>query len=232
MRRLGVIASSAPLLDAPDLRDYTTVYDFYSSPFPLLRPDYSEGDLILAVIAANRDAEFDGTFSPPSGWANAFSFSYVGPFGDPLQVVGFYKFADASEPSSYSFTHNLFSTLVAASVMSFSSAAGIHGVNAIEDFYEFSINETQVAPGPSSSLSSEPIRIDIYAAMGFFEFETKYDLSSYTGQYDVEYNILTFNGVVHFLFDKTGSTSPTSMNFDTIADASGIGISLLITSKF
>ena len=232
MRRLGVIASSVPPANPPALRDYTTVYDFFASPFSLPRPNYAAGDLMLAVIVSNRDSEFDGTFFPPSGWASAFAFNYVGPFGDPIQVVGFYKFAGPSEPSSYSFTHSLFSAKVAASIMSFSDAAGLHGTAAIEDFYEFSVSETQLAPGPTSGSSSDPIRVDIYAAMGFFEFETKYNISTYTGNVDQDYNILTFSGVVHFIFDGSGSLAPTAMNFQSIADASGIGVSFLVTSKY
>jgi hypothetical protein len=236
MRRTGVVSSSVlKVVPAPLLRAFTTDDlsdpDLTGSPFTLTTPTHEEGDLLLAVFSDGRSTD-EGTFSPPAGWSSAFSFNFVDSFfGDAIQLVGFYKFAGSSEPSTYSFSHNLFFVAGTAAIMSFSSAAGVGQSDYIADFYDSIGNPTQSAPSVTGS-TTQPIRVDIYSAMSFFEGDVSWDLSTYSGSYDNQFYISCDKGGTQFVFDYSGSNSATSMDFFALGDAPGIAASFHIASNF
>lgn len=235
MRRFGIFASSVlKVIPTPLLRSFTTDDlsdpDLTDSPFTLSTPTHEEGDLLLAILSDGRSTG-EGTFSPPSGWSNAFSFNWVDPFfGDAIQVVGFYKFAGPSEPATYSFTHNLFFVGGTAAIMSFANATGVEKSHYIGDFYDSIGNPTQSAP-PATASTSDTIRVDIYSAMSFFEGDVSWDLPTYSGLYNNEFYVTCAKGGTQFLFDDSGSTSGTSMDFYSLGDAPGIAASFHILSS-
>lgn len=236
MRRSGVISSSVQkIVPAPLLAGFETNNlsdpELTGSPFTLNRPSVQEGDLLLAVLSDGRSTD-EGTFYAPAGWSSAFSFNFVDPgFFDAIQVVGFYKFAGPSEPSSYSFSHDLFFVAGTAAIMSFSNAAGVGAASHIADYYDSIGNPTQSAPSVSGS-TTQPIRVDVYSAMSYFESIVSWDLTTYSGSYDDEFYVACDKGGTQFVFDYSGSTASTSMDFFALGDAPGIAASFHIPSNF
>jgi hypothetical protein len=178
----------------------------------------AQGDLLLAIISHQSGAAVSMT--PPSGWTTVPNADYSD--ANNTRIHAWYKFAGASEPSSYTFTMSGSSQAIAGGMMAITGASGTP-INA--SLGQVTPTNTLFLPAPSITTTAQKTLLVYGGAINTPLFITppafmkeRFDVGT-SGPYNVETEVAT---------QAVTTAGATGLRTAFVSDSGARGVAFLI----